>query len=191
MQRTYLKLSLLAVLVAGATMVTSCEKESNEDNSMLNIQTKLQLPDQIEIDTIVSKDHHIIDWYHLYWRTEYKINDDGKIDTIRVCKEGYIDTPKWLICAVSLNKPQELEAAFTTLNISNNHIQTIVMEEEKMDPYFVEQYVAFSEVGVIEFAVDCPITDKDVLKLIDRDCIPAGKYPIYKESNKFVIVIEE
>ena len=66
MQRTYLKLSLLAVLVAGATMVTSCEKESNEDNSMLNIQTKLQLPDQIEIDTIVSKDHHIIDWYHLY-----------------------------------------------------------------------------------------------------------------------------
>ena len=40
MQRTYLKLSLLAVLVAGATMIISCEKESDENKMLASSYTK-------------------------------------------------------------------------------------------------------------------------------------------------------
>ena len=40
MKRTYLKLSLLAVLVAGATMIISCEKESDENKMLASSYTK-------------------------------------------------------------------------------------------------------------------------------------------------------
>ena len=40
MKKTYLKLSLLAVLVAGATMIISCEKESNENTMLPSSYTK-------------------------------------------------------------------------------------------------------------------------------------------------------
>ena len=196
MQKTYLKLSLLAVLVAGATMAISCSKDENEVNNEVSpsMQTKLGIftPEFEEVpnDSILFQ-HRIVDPWHLYWQKKYVVNNEGEKDTILVCDIGYIDMLESAICAVSLNKPQEPEAAFTTLNIYDNHIQSIVMEEERMDPYLVEQYIDFSARGIIEFAVDCPITDVDVLKLINKDHIPAGKYPIYRENNKFIIGIEE
>lgn len=44
MKTKYLKLSLLAVLVAGATMIISCEKEDSNDNSTLSKKSMFENP---------------------------------------------------------------------------------------------------------------------------------------------------
>lgn len=54
MQRTYLKLSLLAVLVAGATMIISCEKEATKTDSIM--QLKSQSLDENDDDCSIKPD---------------------------------------------------------------------------------------------------------------------------------------
>ena len=71
MKTKYLKLSLLAVLVAGATMIISCEKDNNENGLTTNVQPKiggstgeaLPLPPGDDGDDIVSSKVTIFYWH--------------------------------------------------------------------------------------------------------------------------------
>ena len=194
MKKTFMTMAGIAMLAAGIAFFASCEKDNNDNGLTTNVQPKLgifdQDPEELPNDSILFQPR-LIDLWHLYWREEIVINNEGERETILLCTWGFIDTPHSLLCGVSLNKPQELDAAFTTLNIYNRRIKNMVMDETKMDSDLIDQYIALADEGTIEFAVDCPITDEDVLELIDKDYIPAGKYPIYRENSKFTIVIEE
>ena len=195
MQRTYLKLSLLAVLVAGATMIISCEKENNENGLTTNAQTKIGIFDGVQTDSVYNeRNWYTTDPYHLFWKYKIVKNENGEYDTIRYCDNiipNGFEISDMEICAVSLEKPQELEAAMTTLSVENRRIKTLVMNSDMMESDLKDQYTVFAEKGIIEFAEDCPINYSDLLKEIDVDHIPAGKYPIYAEGSNFIIVIEE
>jgi hypothetical protein len=49
----------------------------------------------------------------------------------------------------------------------------------------------YAEEGTVTFAVNCPITDPELLAVSENDHIPAGTYPIRFENENFVITISE
>ena len=191
MKKTFMTMTGIAMLAAGIAFFASCEKDNNDNGLTTNVQPKiLEAPfDGVQIDSIYNeRDWYYTDPYHLFWK--YKIVED---DTIRYCDNiipNGFEISDMEICAVSLEKPQEPEAAMTTLGVENRRIKTLVMNSDMMESDLKDQYTVFAEKGEIEFAEDCPINDPDLLNEIDVDRIPAGKYPIYAEGSNFIIVIE-
>ena len=193
MKKTFMTMAGIAMLAAGIAFFASCEKDNNDNGLTTNVQPKIGLPgglpEELPNDSIICVPPIKTDLYHLFWK--YKIVEN---DTIRYCDNiipNGFEISDMEICAVSLEKPQEPEAAMTTLSVENRRIKTLVMNSDMMQPYLKDLYAAFAEEGEIEFAEDCPINDPDLLNEIDVDRIPAGKYPIYAEGSNFIIVIEE
>ena len=194
MKKAFIKIASIAMLVAGVAFFASCEKENNENGLTTNAQTKIGIFDGVQADSVYNeRNWYTTDPYHLFWKYKIVKNENGEYDTIRYCDNilpNCFDVSDMEICAVSLEKPQEPEAAMTTLSVENRRIKTLVMNSDMMQPYLKDLYAAFAEEGEIEFAEDCPINDPDLLNEIDVDRIPAGKYPIYADEINFIIVIE-
>ena len=184
MRKSYFKFALLAVLAAGATMVTSCEKEENEVSTS-NVETKIGDPNYTQ---------YLVDPYHLFWRLRIDVNEYGEKDSIWYCDSLIhmnMDVSDFEICAVSLNKPEDAAAA--VLSVNEGRIKKLVLFGDSMIQCLYDKYVFFEDQGVINFDNNCIITDREILsKLKDEsNYIPAGEYPIYMEENNFVIIIEE
>ena len=174
MQRTYLKLSLLAVLVAGATMVTSCNKEDEFVNDVPIMKPKVA--DRItEVESAV-----VYSWLHYVEEP----NGAGGVFYREVC----LESRSKITCGIS---PQHLitteNTVILTSLVEDGIIKTLFIDSTNMpkeDRLIFENYV---ESGVIKFIENSPIKDPKLLKVVKNNYIPAGVYPIIKEGSSFVI----
>ena len=192
MKITYLKLSLLAVLVAGATMIISCEKESEINNEVSTIETKNlsngepnPLPDEPMYQPI------LIDPYYLWWTYRIEVDAEGNEYQVWYCTNLQISDS---LCAVSINEPipdLEVELGYANVDLLNRKISQLVINMETIDSEHSELYFRFLERGFITFHENCNITHDKLQDLIDIDYISAGSYLVHEEDSKFVIELED
>ena len=179
MQKTYLKLSLLAVLVAGATMAISCSKES-EDAVSDNISTlKAKAVDQ---ETIVSTVN--FSWLHYY---EFK-DALGNVQFQEVCLKEHSK----IICSLS---PQTIitteNSVILTSLVEDGIIRRLYLAKKTMPKELDDVFRKYVEKGTVKFVEDCPIEDSKLREILKKDYIPAGEYPIYLEENDYVILLSK
>ena len=192
MKTKYLKLSLLAVLVAGATMIISCEKESEINNEVSTIETKNlsngepnPLPDEPMYQPI------LIDPYYLWWTYRIEVDAEGNEYQVWYCTNLQISDS---LCAVSINEPipdVEVELGYANVDLLNRKISQLVINMETIDSEHSKLYFRFLERGFITFHENCNITHDKLQDLIDIDYISAGSYLVHEEDSKFVIELED
>ena len=200
MQRTYLKLSLLAVLVAGATMIISCEKENNENGLTTNVQPKiggstgeaLPLPpgDDGNDSTITSK------VTIFYWNISKTHDENGKLVFIKEC------LPKWSnhgVCLIRIDITDENfgvgyegEDMQAVLTLNGDHQLTrLSINTENLNPKDYESLsILAAKIGYVDFNENIVINDEEGLLPFEVKEVPAGKYPISLIDNEFIIDFE-
>lgn len=192
MKKVNLKVALLAGLVAGATMVISCEKESEINNEVSTIETKNlsngepnPLPDEPMYQPI------LIDPYYLWWTYRIEVDAEGNEYQVWYCTNLQIPDS---LCAVSINEPipdLEVELGYANVDLLNRKISQLVINMETIDSEHSELYFRFLERGFITFHENCNITHDKLQDLIDIDYISAGSYLVHEEDSKFVIELED
>ena len=201
MKTKYLKLSLLAVLVAGATMIISCEKENNENGLTTNVQPKiggstgeaLPLPPGDDGDDIVSSKVTIF-----YWHISKTHDENGKLVFIKEC------LPKWSnhgVCLIRIDISdedfgvggEELDVdmpAIITLN-GDHQLTRLSINTENLNPKDYESLsILADKIGYVEFNENIVINDEEGMLSFEVKEVPAGKYPISLIDNEFIIDFE-
>ena len=202
MEITYLKLSLLAVLVAGATMIISCEKENNENGLTTNAQTKigggtgeaLPLPPG-DTDTDYDYDTKVTIFY---WHITKTYDENGKLVFIKEC------LPKWSnhgVCLIRIDISDEdfgvgggdLDVdmpAIITLN-GDHQLTRLSINTENLNPKDYESLsILADKIGYVEFNENIVINDEEGMLSFEVKEVPAGKYPISLIDNEFIIDFE-
>ena len=201
MKTKYLKLSLLAVLVAGATMIISCEKENNENGLTTNVQPKiggstgeaLPLPPggDGDDDDIVSSKVTIF-----YWHISKTHDENGKLVFIKEC------LPKWSnhgVCLIRIDITDENfgvgyegEDMQAVLTLNDDHQLTrLSINTENLNPKDYESLsILTAKIGYVEFNENIVINDEEGLLPFEVKEVPAGKYPISLIDNEFIIDFE-
>lgn len=181
MKKVNLKVVLLAGLVAGATMVTSCNKEEN-NNEVSIVETKIfnALP-----HTSVIR----YSWRHII---EYK-DALGNIIKDEICLEERSE----IICGILLeghNYDTYIEGLGTLVETVLNPEGLITELRIKSNTMPAEDYdifTGFAEEGTITFLEDAVIEDEKLLDKIGENFIPAGEYNIIFDGEDFVIIVSE
>ena len=197
MKITYLKLSLLAVLVAGATMIISCEKENNENGLTTNAQTKiggstgeaLPLPPG-DTDTDYDYDTKVTIFY---WHITKTYDENGKLVFIKEC------LPKWSnhgVCLIRIDITDENfgvgyegEDMQAVLTLNDDHQLTrLSINTETLNPKDYESLsILADKIGYVEFNENIVINDEEGMLSFEVKEVPAGKYPISLIDNEFII----
>ncbi len=175
-----------AMLVAGTTVFTSCNKEESLTNNVPAMELK-----NGEGDVIVTKTRLLISPWYLFWQTCYRLNSVGKPEAYRCCLplyDPYYEYPDSLICGISVNMPDPgMEVAH--METIDGKIKKIVLYSSGMETNLKELFLSLVANGTIALFEDSPITDTELLAQLDDDYIPAGEYPIHLEDDNFVITI--
>ena len=199
MKTNYLKLSLLAVLVAGATMIISCEKDNNENGLTTNVQPKiggstgeaLPLPPGDDGDDIVSSKVTIF-----YWHISKTHDENGKLVFIKEC------LPKWSnhgVCLIRIDITDENfgvgyegEDMQAVLTLNDDHQLTrLSINTENLNPKDYESLsILADKIGYVEFNENIVINDEEGMLSFEVKEVPAGKYPISLIDNEFIIDFE-
>ena len=199
MKKTYLKLSLLAVLVAGATMIISCEKENNENGLTTNVQPKIGGGTEEAIplppgggggNTTTSK----VTIFYLHITKTH--DENGKLVFIKEClpkKSNYG------ICYIRVNITDENfgvgyegEDMQAVLTLNDDHQLTrLSINTETLNPKDYESLsILADKIGYVEFNENIVINDEEGLLPFEVKEVPAGKYPISLIDNEFIIDFE-
>ena len=201
MKITYLKLSLLAVLVAGATMIISCEKENNENGLTTNVQPKIGGGTEEAIplppgggggggNTTTSK----VTIFYLHITKTH--DENGKLVFIKEClpkKSNYG------ICYIRVNITDENfgvgyegEDMQAVLTLNDDHQLTrLSINTETLNPKDYESLsILADKIGYVEFNENIVINDEEGLLPFEVKEVPAGKYPISLIDNEFIIDFE-
>ena len=202
MKTKYLKLSLLAVLVAGATMIISCEKENNENGLTTNAQTKIgggtgeALP--LPPDGDGNGGNYDSKVTIFYWHISKTHDENGKLVFIKEC------LPKWSnhgVCLIRIDISDEdfgvggedLDVdmpAIITLN-GDHQLTRLSINTENLNPKDYESLsILADKIGYVEFNENIVINDEEGLLPFEVKEVPAGKYPISLIDNEFIIDFE-
>lgn len=200
MKTKYLKLSLLAVLVAGATMIISCEKDNNENGLTTNVQPKiggstgeaLPLPPG-DTDTDYDYDTKVTIFY---WNITKTYDENGKLVFIKEC------LPKWSnhgVCLIRIDITDENfgvgyegEDMQAVLTLNDDHQLTrLSINTENLNPKDYESLsILADKIGYVEFNENIVINDEEGMLSFEVKEVPAGKYPISLIDNEFIIDFE-
>ena len=202
MKTKYLKLSLLAVLVAGATMIISCEKDNNENGLTTNVQPKiggstgeaLPLPPG---DGGAGNDSTTTSKVTIfYWHISKTHDENGKLVFIKEC------LPKWSnhgVCLIRIDITDENfgvgyegEDMQAVLTLNDDHQLTrLSINTENLNPKDYESLsILADKIGYVEFNENIVINDEEGLLPFEVKEVPAGKYPISLIDNEFIIDFE-
>ncbi len=180
MKKTFRRLAMFAIacVAVGAVVLTSCTKDDEVINNVPAMEMKVEnLP---PIRTTLK---------FYVWIEENTVDSCGNICRIRKCVPGVCGE----ICAVSISK-EELEGTgihVVTKPKGDGTIGGLEIEISNMPSGIKNSFLKYVEKGIITFAVNCPITDPELLAVLTTNHIPAGTYPIRLEKNHFVITISE
>ena len=187
------KIAMLAIatVAIGVASLTSCSKE---DESLTNNVPAMELKSQAvpPIDggggggTTITSDAII-----MYWHIGKDWDSLGRSKLYGYCAEGrtiygvcliVIEAPKFPYTGGihALSRIDE-NGIFKSLEISTANMST----EEK------EDFANLASEGVITFEDNLPITDPELLAVVNVDHIPAGTYPVRMEDENFIITISE
>ena len=186
MVKKIFSIAAIAIFAAGAAILTSCNKEDEVINDVPAMEMKNVIDD--------TKTHYV---YHpnllfLYCRNEKNAN--GQLDTICECVGLYnpeIDLQYYEICGTSLDPKEEGDVAVAHMETTDGKIDRLVIYGASMDKNLKNLYLEHIRSGRITFTIDCPITDPEILKVLKQNFIPAGDYPIIRQGEDFVIIIEK
>ena len=177
-------MTVVTALVAGTTIVTSCNKEDEVINDVPAMEMKLAEP-PTDNDTVVGGITSVI-WY---WHRDEPDPGTNMIFK-KTCRAGY--TP-YGICLIVVTRPTSGEDdihAATWLD-GNGIIKSMEIESANMSSDVKKSFLELVEKGTITFEENCPITAPELLAVSKTDHIPAGTYPIKLEKDNFVITISE
>ena len=109
-----------------------------------------------------------------------------------MCDERHYDPnyPLPEICAVSVEMPDP-DVAVAHMETTDGRIDRLVLYGSTMDNNVKDMLLRLVGIGKVTFKVDCPITDPASLAVLNRNYIPAGDYPIIRQGEDFVIIIEK
>ena len=192
MQKTYLKLSLLAVLVAGATMAISCSKEEE----VSNFGTKIGgLEQTLPGDEDGDGDDDDVSLETVYW-WHYKMvkDEEGRLILIKECLP-YPPTADPKICMIRVENEEGNDATegdvAADLDGEDGFVLRLKLTISKTNAELYKAFKILADEGVIEFEEDIEIEDPENLLSLKESYIPAGTYPIKFIDDKFVITINE
>ena len=194
MRKSYFKFALLAVLAAGATMVTSCEKEENEVSTS-NVETKIGDPEFTIVPgegepEIIELPVGTVLWWH------YRIEKDeqGNYVFAKHCLPIIPLVEKPQICMMRVDPNIEdftEEDVLADLDGKDGFVLRLKLTISQTNAELYETFKILADEGVIEFEEDIEIEDPENLLSLKESYIPAGKYPIKFIDDKFVITINE
>ena len=193
MQKTYLKLSLLAVLVAGATMAISCSKDENEVLTS-KVETKIGLPEEV-VPGDEPNEPEVIPQETIYW-WHYKMvkDEEGRLILIKECLP-YPPTADPKICMIRVENEEGNDATegdvAADLDGEDGFVLRLKLTISKTNAELYKAFKILADEGVIEFEDDIEIEDPENLLSLKESYIPAGTYPIKFIDDKFVITINE
>ncbi len=180
MRKTFKRIAMLtiATVAIGVASLTSCTKEDEVINDVPVMEMKVEnLP---PIRTTLK----------LYrWIEVEQVDSSGNTYKVKECVlNGY-----GAICAISISK-EELEGTgihVVTKPKEDGTIGGLKIESSNMPSDIKNSFLEYVQEGTITFAVNCPITDPELLAVLTTNHIPAGTYPIRLENENFVITISE
>ena len=168
----------IVCVAVGAAALTSCGKDDEVINDVPAMEMKSDnLP---PIRTTLK---------FYVWIEEDTVDSCGNSCRIRKCVPGVCGE----ICAVSISK-EELDGTgihVVTKPKGDGTIGGLEIENSNMPSDIKNSFLKYVEKGTITFAVNCPITDPELLAVLTTNHIPAGTYPIRLENDNFVITISE
>jgi hypothetical protein len=168
----------IATVVIGVASLTSCTK----DDEVIN--------DVPAMDLKVEKVHYTAIKFYWWWLT---IETDrwGNQDSIWNCIIHHV--PQGLLCGMSIEGKAITDPGIViaTWFETNGTIGRLEIESSNMPLEMKNSFLQYAEEGTVTFAVNCPITDPELLAVSENDHIPAGTYPIRFENENFVITISE
>lgn len=170
-----LSIAAIAILAAGAAIVTSCNKEDEVINDVPAMEMKNgEIPRFLWTGCV-----------NLRWEYKTYLTSEGYI-TYSYCTEAGDGE----ICAVMITPyGPGSDAAVSKIDVSGGLIQNIIIPTSGMSADDCKLYDSLAEKGKIIFAENCPITDPEVLAVVETNYIPAGEYPISKKGEEFIITI--
>ena len=192
MRKTYLKFALLAVLAAGATMVTSCEKEENEVSTS-NVETKIGDP-EFAVDPENPGTFDVAVGTVLWWHYRIEKDEQGNYVFVKHCLPiiPLVEKPQICMMRVEPNIEDFTEGdVVADLDGKDGFVLRLKLTISQTNAELYETFKILAEEGLIEFEEDIEIEDPENLLSLKESYIPAGKYPIKFIDDKFVITINE
>mgnify|MGYP006969179917 CR=1 FL=1 len=185
MIKLFQRLAMFAVVsvAVGAAALTSCTKDDEVINDVPAMELK-------------SGSKHILQVhpYFIFWRCWEELAPSSNVIMIRkcVCDERLYNPYKPLpeICAVSVNMPDP-DVAVAHMETTDGRIDRLVLYSSAMENNLKNRLLELVGIGKITFKEDCPITDPASLEVLNQNSIPAGDYPIIRQGEDFVIIIEK
>ena len=168
----------IACVAVGAAALTSCTKD---DEVINNVPAMEQKNEKVHCSTIK----------FYWWCLTIETDRWGNQDSVWNCIPHHI--PQESLCGVSIEGKITTDPGIVVVTWieTNGRIGNIEINTSNMPLNIKKSFLRYLENGTITFAVNCPITDPELLSLIKTNYIPAGTYPIRLENNNFVITISE
>ena len=177
MRKTFKRIAMLtiATVAIGVASLTSCAKDDEVINDVPAMEMKNgEIPRFLWTGCI-----------NLRWEEKKYQTMEGYITHLRCTEFGDKE-----ICAVMITPyGPGSSAAVTKLDVSDGIIKKIIIPTSGMSTDVCELYDSLLENGEIIFHENCLINDPEVLAVVETNYIPAGEYPISKESEEFIITI--
>ena len=192
MRKSYFKFALLAVLAAGATMVTSCEKEENEVSTS-NVETKIGDP-EFAVDPENPGTFDVAVGTVLWWHYRIEKDEQGNYVFAKHCLPiiPLVEKPQICMMRVDPNIEDFTEGdVVADLDGKDGFVLRLKLTISQKNAELYETFKILAEEDLIEFEEDIEIEDPENLLSLKESYIPAGKYPIKFIDDKFVITINE
>ena len=172
------------VCVAVCTAVlTSCTKDDEVINNVPAMEMKNGVKHRLKVHP-----------YFIFWRCWEEQVPTSDYITIEkcVCDEKLYDPNRPLpeICAVSVEMPDP-DVAVAHMETTDGRIDRLVLYSSAMENNLKNRLLELVGIGKITFKEVCPITDPASLEVLNQNSIPAGDYPIIRQGEDFVIIIEK
>ena len=193
MIKTFKKIVMLtiATVAIGVASLTSCTKE---EESLTNNVPAMELKAQAEPPndggggggTTITSDAII-----MYWHFKKDWDSLGNSYRIKYCAEGRTNLG---VCLIIVKRPSS-DLEYGTYLLSridgNGVLKSLEISTANMSAEEKEDFANLADEGVITFEENLPITDPELLAVVNVDHIPAGTYPVRMEDENFIITISE
>ena len=178
MQKTKIRLAIaaIAILAAGAAILTSC----NKDDESLNNEPAMELKSGSAIE---NTEKILIAKIDLFYKQIDKTNGS----------EYCAYRPKTLeFCYVDLAISEHDFSFPVSIKMDQNGVvKSLLINETDMPLEDKPTFENCVTVGTISFASDSHILDSELQTVVANDYIEAGTYPIQKVDGVYVITISE
>ena len=193
MRKTFKKIAMLATatVAIGVASLTSCTKE---EESLTNNVPAMELKVQAEPPgnggggggTTITSDAII-----MYWHLKKDWDSLGNSYYIKYCAEGRTNLG---VCLIIVKRPSS-DLEYGTYLLSridgNGVLKSLEISTANMSAEEKEDFANLAGEGVITFEENLPISDPELLAVVNVDHIPAGTYPVRMEDENFIITISE